>query len=34
MYKLGYIFFKIVCQFAPCMWQSEIIPEQTGLNKK
>ena len=34
MYKFGIIFFKIRFQFAPCMGQSEIIPGQTGLNKK
>ena len=34
MYNFGYIFFKVDFQFAPCMGQSEIIPGQTGLNKK
>ena len=34
MYKFGFNFFKIRFQFAPCMGQSEIIPGQTGLNKK
>ena len=34
MYKFGINFFKIIVQFAPCMGQSEIIPGQTGLNKK
>ena len=34
MYKFGFKFFKIRFQFAPCMGQSEIIPGQTGLNKK
>ena len=32
MYKFD--FFKMIFQFAPCMGQSEIIPGQTGLNKK
>ena len=34
MYKFGFNFFKIRFQFAPCMGQCEIIPGQTGLNKK
>ena len=34
MYKFGFIFFKMIFQFAPCMGQSEIRPGQTGLNKK
>ena len=34
MYKFGFKFFNISFQFAPCMGQSEIIPGQTGLNKK
>ena len=34
MYKFGFNFFKIIFPFAPCMGQSEIIPWQTGLNKK
>ena len=34
MYKIGFNFFKITFQFAPCMGQSEIIPGQTGLNKE
>ena len=34
MYKFGFNFLKIILQFAPCMGQTEIIPGQTGLNKK
>ena len=34
MYKFRFNFFKIIFQFVPCMGQSEIIPGQTGLNKK
>ena len=34
MYKFGFNYFKIRFPFAPCMGQSEIIPGQTGLNKK
>ena len=34
MYKFRFNFFKIIFQFAPCMGQSEIIPGQTGLDKK
>ena len=34
MYKFGFNFFKIIFQFVPCMGQSEILPGQTGLNKK
>ena len=34
MYEFGFNFFKIIFHFAPCMGQSEIIPGQTGLNKK
>ena len=34
MYKFGFNFFKIISQFSPSMGKSEIIPGQTGLNKK
>ena len=34
MYKFEFDFFKIIYQFALCMGQSEIIPGQTGSNKK
>ena len=34
MHKFGFNFFKIVFLFAPYIVQSEIIPGQTGLNKK
>ena len=34
MYKFEFNFFKIIYQSAPCMGRSEIIPGQTGLNKK
>ena len=34
MYKFEFTFLTITFQFAPCMGQSEIIPGQTGLNKK